>query len=166
MHDYSATFACYNNVAYTQKCMESLIKTEFPMDRLVVVDNNSQDDTRDYLHSVDDIHTIFNKNNLGCGTAWNQGILALQTEWTVIMNNDILVSPGWIERLIDQAIANNLLVASPAYIEGDSDYDFFGTVSQHQVVMNGHERFGYANAICLLVHNSIWQKVCYFRAKP
>lgn len=166
MHDYSATFACYNNVAYTQKCMDSLIQTGFPMDRLVVVDNNSQDSTWEYLQSVEGIHSVLNKDNMGCGVAWNQGILALQTEWTVIMNNDILVSPQWIENLIDQAKANNLLVASPAYLEGSLDYDFLGAAAKHQNVMKDHARFGYANAICLLVHNSVWKQVGYFRATP
>ena len=166
MYSYSATFACYNNVAYTQKCVDSLVQTGFPMDRLVIVDNASQDNTRDYLSTLDGTHVICNQSNLGCGTAWNQGILALQTEWTVIMNNDIVVSSGWVEHLIEQAVANNLLVASPAYLEGPLNYDFDATAAQFASKMQGYVRHGYANAICLLVHNSVWQKVGYFRATP
>lgn len=166
MHDYSATFACFNKVEYTQKCIESLQQSNFDMSRLVVVDNNSKDSTWDYLQTIPSIHTIRNKDNMGCGVAWNQGILHLQTEWTVIMNNDILVSHDWINQLIDHAIANNLKVASPAYIEGDSNYDFHGVSTDLQAKMNGYIRPGYANAICLLVHKSVWPEVGYFRATP
>ena len=166
MYDYSATFACYNNVAYTQQCINSLLQTGFPMRQLVVVDNHSQDDTLDYLHSVNGLHVIANRSNMGCGVAWNQGILALQTEWTVIMNNDIVVSPGWVESLIEQAIQLNLKVASPAYLEGSLNYDFIGSAQQFKQTMHGYARFGYAHAICLLVHRSVWQEVGYFRATP
>lgn len=166
MHDYSATFACFNKVEYTQKCIESLQQSNFDMSRLVVVDNNSQDNTWEYLQTIPEIHTIRNTENMGCGVAWNQGILHLQSEWTVVMNNDILVSHDWIENLIDHAIKNNLKVASPAYIEGDLDYDFQQTSDTLAQTMNGYIRPGYANAICLLVHNSVWREVGYFRATP
>jgi glycosyltransferase involved in cell wall biosynthesis len=48
-HDYAITFACYNSVGYTKACVESLIKVGTPLDRLVVIDNGSTDETRDYL---------------------------------------------------------------------------------------------------------------------
>jgi GT2 family glycosyltransferase len=44
---------------------------------------------------------ILNKQNLSCGAAWNQGILSRQTEWTIVMNNDIIVAPNFVERLIN-----------------------------------------------------------------
>lgn len=166
MHNYSVTFACYNKVEYTKKCIESLQASRFDMSRLVVVDNNSSDSTWDYLQTIPGIHTIRNRENMGCGVAWNQGILHHQSEWTVVMNNDILVSEDWIENLIDQAIEKNLKVASPAYIEGDLDYHFQDTANSLAQRMNGHARSGYANAICLLVHNSVWREVGYFRATP
>ncbi len=100
---YAVTFACYNQVDYTRQCVESMIKHGFDLNRLVVVDNGSSDGTRAYLETLPLGGRIFNKENLGCGVAWNQGILALQAEWTVIMNNDVLVCKDWIENLISVA---------------------------------------------------------------
>ncbi len=74
-----------------------------PLDRLIVVDNGSKDETRDYLSTLPLGGRIFNSQNLGCGVAWNQGALHLQSEWTIVMNNDVLVSPNWIENLIGAA---------------------------------------------------------------
>ena len=105
-------------------CVESMVKHGTPLDRLVVVDNCSTDNTREYLSGLPLGGRIFNSENLGCGTAWNQGALALQSEWSIIMNNDVLVSPMWIENLIQAAESQNLKVISPALIEGPIDYDF------------------------------------------
>jgi GT2 family glycosyltransferase len=121
---YSLTFACYNSVEYTKKCIDSMVAHGTPLDRLVVVDNQSTDSTRDYLMTLPLGGRIFNQHNLGCGAAWNQGALALQSEWSIIMNNDVLVSPHWIENLIQTAERLNLKVISPALIEGPLDYDF------------------------------------------
>ncbi len=49
---YALTFACYNSVAYTKLCIDSMIKTGTPLDRLVVIDNGSTDDKRDYLMTL------------------------------------------------------------------------------------------------------------------
>jgi GT2 family glycosyltransferase len=98
---YSITFACYNQVTYTRQCIESMIKHGLDLSRVVVVDNDSSDETREYLSTLPLGGRILNKSNMGCGVAWNQGALALQSEWTIIMNNDVLVSRGWVENLIN-----------------------------------------------------------------
>jgi GT2 family glycosyltransferase len=51
-HDYAITFACYNALDFTKKCVDSLVKTGTPLERVAVIDNGSTDATRDY-HWVD-----------------------------------------------------------------------------------------------------------------
>ena len=94
------------------------------MSRVIVVDNGSHDGTQNYLKTQPFGEVIFNKSNLGCGTAWNQGALAQQAEWTIIMNNDVVVTEDWAERLIESARELDVKVVSPAMIEGPLDYDF------------------------------------------
>ncbi len=163
---YSLTFACYNSVAYTKLCIESMLEHGTPLDRLVVVDNGSTDETRDYLSTLDLGGRIFNTQNLGCGVAWNQGALAQQAEWTIIMNNDVLVSPNWIDNLIGTAEKLNLKVISPALIEGPLDYDFkaFETNASNQ--MRDTHRIGGRHAVCLAIHQSVWLDVGYFQPVP
>jgi len=102
-HDYAITFACFDSVNYTKTCLESMVKVGVPLERVVVVDNGSTDETRDYLLTLPLGGRIYNKENQACGVAWNQGILQFQAEWTVVMNNDLVVSPQWIENLIQTA---------------------------------------------------------------
>jgi GT2 family glycosyltransferase len=163
---YSLTFACYNSVEYTKMCIDSMVKHGTPLDRLVVVDNYSTDGTRDYLSTLPLGGRILNSTNLGCGTAWNQGALALQSEWSIIMNNDVLVSPLWIENLIHAAESNNLKVISPALIEGPLDYDFEAFNLKAAAEMKDVHRFGSKHAVCLAIHNSVWMDVGYFQPIP
>ncbi len=163
---YSLTFACYNAVAYTKLCIESMIQHGTPLDRLVVVDNGSTDETRDYLSTLALGGRIFNTQNLGCGVAWNQGALAQQAEWTIIMNNDVLVSPQWIENLIGTAEQLQLKIISPALIEGPLDYDFNSFETRASKEMQNVHRIGGRHAVCLAIHQSVWLDVGYFQPVP
>lgn len=163
---YSITFACYNAVAYTKMCVDSMIKHETPLDRVVVVDNGSTDDTRNYLSSLPLGRLILNTKNLGCGVAWNQGALEQQAEWSIIMNNDVLVSKNWVENLITTAEINNLKIISPSLIEGPLDYDFDQFSEIATIKMRNCLRLDNPHAVCLAVHQSVWMDIGYFQPLP
>lgn len=164
--DYAITFACYNQVDYTRKCVDSLVRHGYDLSRVVAVDNASSDDTAAYLQSLPLGGRIANRQNLGCGVAWNQGVLALQSEWTVVMNNDVVVSAGWLEALIGHATQLGVPVASPALVEGALDYDFDAFVAGPATAMRSVARVGGRHAVCVCVHRSVWEQVGYFQATP
>jgi len=163
---YALTFACYNSVKYTKLCIESMLKHGTPLDRLVVVDNGSSDETRNYLESIESIHRIYNRENLGCGVAWNQGALALQAEWTIVMNNDLIVSPNWIENLISTAEKLDARIICPALIEGSLDYDFESFERNARQKMQNTHRIGGRHAVCMAIHKSVWLNIGYFQPTP
>jgi GT2 family glycosyltransferase len=163
---YAVTFACYNQVDYTRQCVASMLKHGFDLSRLVVVDNGSSDGTLAYLETLPLGGRIFNDGNLGCGVAWNQGALALQAEWTVVMNNDVLVCKDWIENLITVAEKNNLKIISPSLIEGALDYDFDAFASDAISKMKGALRLGRKDGVCLVIHESVWKEIGYFQPIP
>jgi GT2 family glycosyltransferase len=163
---YAVTFACYNQVEYTRQCIESMIKRGDDLSRLVVVDNGSTDDTPLYLQNLPLGGRIFNRKNLGCGVAWNQGALALQAEWTIIMNNDVLVGPDWIENLIAIAEQRGLKIISPALIEGVLDYDFDAFTVTAASKMKDSLRIGTSHAVCMAIHESVWLELGYFQPIP
>ena len=82
------------------------------------------------------------------------------------MNNDVLVSPHWIENLIQTAERLNLKVISPALIEGPLDYDFDSFSSKASQTMGNVNRLGSKHAVCLAVHESVWMNVGYFQPVP
>jgi len=164
--DYAITFACYNQIEYTRQYINSLVDTGIDLGRVVAVDNGSTDGTRAYLESLNLGRCIFNKKNLGCGVAWNQGALALQTEWTVIMNNDVVVTPGWLENLMLTARDKKLKIVSPALIEGTLDYNLNEFARNAALRMKSAVRKGGPHAVCLAVHSSVWVEIGYFRPAP
>jgi N-acetylglucosaminyl-diphospho-decaprenol L-rhamnosyltransferase len=164
--DYSITFACYNQVAYTRQCVESLVRHGYDLSRVAVVDNASSADTPAYLASLPFGARIPNRSNLGCGVAWNQGVLAFQSEWTAVMNNDVVVSAHWLESLVDAAKRLDVQVICPALIEGPLDYDFDAFAGDASTRMRDVARMGARHGVCMCVHRSVWEKVGYFAATP
>lgn len=164
--DYAITFACYGQLDYTRQCVDSLVRHGTPLDRVVAVDNGSKDATREYLDTLPLGGRIYNHENLGCGVAWNQGALALQAEWTIVMNNDVLVSAGWVENLIGAAKQQGLRVISPSLIEGPHDYDFDTFAIGASAKMKDAVRKGWCHAVCLAVHKSVWLDIGYFQPVP
>jgi len=165
-HDYSITFACYNQVDYTRACVDSLVRHGVDLGRVIAVDNGSSDATRDYLSSLPLGGRVFNKINLGCGVAWNQGALALQAPWTIVMNNDVLVSAGWIEGLLGAAESHGLRIVSPALIEGPDDYPVDAFLAEAAAKMKDVLRANVPHAVCVAIHESVWMDIGYFASIP
>ena len=133
-----------------------MVKHGLNLSRLVVVDNGSTDATQSYLETLLLGGLIINQTNLGCGVAWNQGALHLQAEWTIIMNNDVIVSKNWVENLIETAEKNNLKIISPALIEGELDYNFEDFSQDISAKMQNALRLDARHAVCMAVHQSVW----------
>jgi GT2 family glycosyltransferase len=98
----------WNNLSYTKDCVENIAKnTECPY-RLILVDNASANDTKHYLEGLKkdrsiDVELIRNEENLGYIKAINQGLAISAAPYVVMMNNDTIAAPGWLERMIDFA---------------------------------------------------------------
>lgn len=165
-YDYSITFACYNQVEYTRLCIESLVRSGIDLNRVVVVDNGSTDGTIDYLNGLSLGGVICNKQNLGCGVAWNQGVLLQQAEWSIVMNNDIICSKGWLEGLIESAEQSRLKIASPGIVEGNLDYEFETFCADAASRLKHVLRTDAPHAVCMAVHASVWMDVGYFMSIP
>ena len=166
MSNYTLTFACYNQLAYTQEFIASLDRSEVDFSRIVAVDNGSTDGTREWLGQQGFGAVVLNDRNLGCGAAWNQGALALQSDWTVVMNNDVVCAKGWLRRLLQGAQQHQLQIASPAMVEGELMDDFDTWAAESAQTMQGYCRHGAPHAVCMAIHESVWQQMGYFMPVP
>ncbi len=95
----------YNNVELTQKCIDSILqKTAYPNYEIIIVDNKSTDNTKEYLKELikkyDNIKIILNDENTGFARGNNIGIQKADGEFIVLLNNDTVVTRGWITGLI------------------------------------------------------------------
>jgi glycosyltransferase involved in cell wall biosynthesis len=96
---------CWNQRGFTEICFQALLRHTRPAWELIVVDNGSTDDTAAYLAGVRDaapvpVTIIANRENLGFPRAINQGLEAASGEYLVLLNNDAVVTDGWLDQLI------------------------------------------------------------------
>ncbi|MEP0859895.1 MAG: glycosyltransferase [Ignavibacterium sp.] len=97
----------FNNLKYTRDFYNSISKIINNDLELLFIDNASNDGTPNYLQELSrknqNIKTIRNNQNLGFPSAVNQGIAYSQSKYILIANNDIIVTKGWLDRLIEIA---------------------------------------------------------------
>jgi FkbM family methyltransferase len=94
----------YNQLVFTRRCLDSIRRyTDEPYE-LIVVDNASTDGTVDYLGSLPGVQLIRNAENRGFPAAANQGIQVATGRQVLLLNNDTVVTTGWLRRLL-QALA-------------------------------------------------------------
>ena len=93
---------CFNGLAYTKECLEAVASRTKAPHEVIVVDNGSADGTAAWARRFG-ARVIRNEKNLGFAKAVNQGMRAAKGRYLVWLNNDVVVTPGWLERLIDCA---------------------------------------------------------------
>lgn len=164
--DVSIVIPVFNQVHYTRTCLDSLRAAGIPDSRIIVVDNASIDDTAAFLAARPQVQVIRNANNRFMA-AWNQGAqAAAPAEWTVILNNDVLIPQGWLEGLTSFAAQEGVDVVSPALCEGEQDYDLAAHAAQFVAKMANVKRCGRACGACFMVHRRVFDAIGYFDDDP
>jgi GT2 family glycosyltransferase len=158
----SIVIPLYNQLAYTRMCLESIHTTVPEAVEIILIDNASSDGTAEYLATLGGVSVIGNAENLGFAGACNQGIRAATGEWIVVMNNDVLLSAGWLEGLWAAARRWDLDMVSPAIREGERNYDIDSYARQLTSRMNGVIRRGRVSGICFMTHNKVFDAIGVF----
>ena len=91
----------------TRGCLLSLRNVTYPNNRVVVVDNFSNDGSAEKLKAEFPEHIfVFNNSNLGFSCGCNAGLRAAYSrgaEYVMLLNNDMAVEPGFLEPAISEA---------------------------------------------------------------
>jgi N-acetylglucosaminyl-diphospho-decaprenol L-rhamnosyltransferase len=158
----SIVIPVFNEVRFTKICMESLRGTLPGDSEIIVVDNSSSDGTAEYLSGCTDVSVITNSENLGCAAAWNQGVKASQAPWIVILNNDTVLSPHWLDGLLDFAGEKQADIVSPALREGGYNYDLVEYSRDYVHHMRSVLRVGVAQGVCFMVRRNVFDHIGLF----
>ncbi|WZP01243.1 glycosyltransferase (plasmid) [Isosphaeraceae bacterium EP7] len=169
----SVIVPCFNQRAYTRQCLAALARhTRRPWE-LIVVDNGSDDGTAEYLEGVVDmagvpVTVIRNAANLGFPAACNQGIAAARGAYLVLLNNDAVVTDGWLDQLIGLAKADPAIGlagpmsndASPPQLVEDVPYDDLEEMHEFAARFRAEHRgtwltTGKLSGFCLLIRRAV-----------
>mgnify|MGYP001767187590 CR=1 FL=1 len=98
---------------------------------VIIVDNGSSPDVKQYLQSIDgkdSIQVIYNPRNKGFTHAVNQGIALSKAENDIlILNNDVLVTKNWLEALQEVKVLYpevGVIVPSQTVLPGETSVSF------------------------------------------
>lgn len=90
-------------LACTRMALETVLASTPRPFELVVVDNGSGEETTRYLAELrrrqPNVRVVFNGRNLGFAAAVNQGLELSSGELLVLLNSDVVVTPGWLDGL-------------------------------------------------------------------
>ena len=96
----SIVIVTHNQLEFTRQCLDSIQRLTDEAYELIVVDNGSSDGTVEYLRGVPGVRLIVNEANRGFPAAANQGIVASGGSQILLLNNDVVVTTGWLFRLL------------------------------------------------------------------
>jgi GT2 family glycosyltransferase len=91
----------YNGRKYLEKFLPSILAGTYADMELIVADNASTDDSMIFLREhYPSVRLIELKRNHGYAGGYNEALKEVKSEYYVLLNSDVEVTPGWIEPVI------------------------------------------------------------------
>jgi len=99
--DVSIIVPTYNNLKYTVECLTSLMRSGAKASfEVVLADDASTDCTADRLQKVPHLRVLSSDENKGFLLNVNRALPALHGRHVVLLNNDVQVTPGWLDAML------------------------------------------------------------------
>jgi len=96
-----------NQLALTRLCVDSIRKYTRPGSyELIIVDNGSTDGTAEWLERQPDVRAIRLADNAGFPAACNRGLAEARGDNLLLLNNDTVVTPRWLDNLSDALLSD------------------------------------------------------------
>ncbi len=116
----------YNGKEILRRCLESLKQDGYHDKRVLLVDNASTDDSVETARQTyPDLEVLSLHRNLGFSGGVNAGIRSVDAEIVVLLNNDTVVSPGWLEPLVEVLEADEKVAAVQPRLRSFYDRELF-----------------------------------------
>jgi GT2 family glycosyltransferase len=114
----SIVVLAYNQLPYTSQCLDSIRRYTTSPYELIAVDNGSTDGTHEYLIECQEawrqgrgedtpegrychgFKIVRHASNLGYAAGNNAGLACSDYPYVAIVNNDVVVTEGWLEELL------------------------------------------------------------------
>ncbi len=106
----SAIIPTWNRADLLKSILSNLHEQTRPPNQVLVVDNGSADESQTIARNFGADLIAFPENR-GFAVAVNSAIDRAKGEWLLIVNNDVVLEPDWLERLIDTAEEENAFFA-------------------------------------------------------
>jgi len=142
MKKLSVVILNWNGKALMEEFLPSVLEyTPTAIAEIVVADNGSTDDSVSMLkEKFPQVRLILLDKNHGFAEGYNQALKQVDAEYTVLLNSDVEVTPGWIDAPL-QALENDSTIACvQPKIRAQRDKDYFEYAGASGGFM---DRYGY-----------------------
>ena len=92
----------WNGRKYLEKFLPSVLASVYVNKKIIVADNASTDDSIVFLHkNYPQITIIQNSSNEGFAKGYNTALRQVESDYYVLLNSDVEVTPNWIGPVIE-----------------------------------------------------------------
>jgi len=164
----------YNGKKLLEECFNSLSKVSYPAFEIILVDNNSSDDSIEFIKN----HypkTIIVKLERNYGFAYpnNVGTKNAKGNFLLFLNNDTVVTPNFLQELVntlqsDQkiGICQSMLLKPNGEIDSSGDFiDSLGVSFSSKEQVKEKKDILSARGACMIVRRQVFEKLNGFDEK-
>ena len=134
----------WNGAAHLRRFLPSVVAHNVPADRVVVIDNGSDDGSVDLLRNeFPDVEVVELSENHGFAGGYNEGLKALSArlnaEWVLLLNSDVEVTPQWVDGMVNSAEAQGWSAVQPKIraVDRRAEFEYAGAAGGYM------DRFGF-----------------------
>lgn len=104
-HKTSVIITNYNYGRYLPEAINSCLVQSVPFDEIIVVDDGSTDESRDFLNLVKGVKVIFQENK-GVASARNRGVVESSGDYILFLDADDMLHRDYLKTLLPEISAN------------------------------------------------------------
>jgi GT2 family glycosyltransferase len=165
----------YNRADQLFECLESIrTHTNDVPYELIVADNASTDRAPELLRRLDNARVLAFRENLGFVRGNNAAAAHARGRYLLLLNNDTIVTPGWLSRLVQTmetwprcgAVGPQFLCADGRLQEAGTMCWANGSVNQYGIYGDAHapeyqhvREVDYCSGACLLVRTDLFRRL-------
>ncbi len=135
----------WNGEPYLADCLDALAAQVGSDDEVIVVDNGSTDGSASLVRQRHpQVRLIENGRNLGFAGGCNVGLRAAEGQALLLVNQDVVVRPGWLEAMLAALAAAEVGVVGGKLLYPDGTIQHAGGILHDPQALPGH--LGYREA--------------------
>jgi len=153
----------YNRLDLTKRTLNNLFDTtKYPF-RLIIIDNNSTDGTKEYLKNLNpnclSYNYHFNEQNLGIASGRNKALLIADQyndQWLATIDNDVEFPTNWLNECIE------IINANPNFNIGVNMEDVKYPIINQNGKTFQFKKDGNLGSACMVFHRKLHEKIGFF----
>ena len=134
----------WNGAAHLRRFLPSVVAHNVPGDRVVVIDNGSDDESLKVLEaSFPEVDVVTLSENLGFAGGYNAGLSIVSerfdAQYVLLLNSDVEVTAGWVDVMVETAERHQWTAVQPKIraVDRRAEFEYAGAAGGYM------DRFGF-----------------------